>query len=162
MQRATQLCLTFFVHGDRVSAGVENHRRAGLDALRGLGACLVLLLHLQCATQALPLFQRGYLAVDMFFILSGFVIGQRYDEALTRRVLTVRSYVRRRLARIYPIIFMGLALGVAAALTSDENSGWQPQSSFRRSQIKRPPSPASSLFPCTRYMFRYWHGSRVL
>ena len=50
-----------------------------LDGLRGVAALMVLVFHVfdACTSNIIP---HGYLAVDMFFVLSGFVIGYSYDD----------------------------------------------------------------------------------
>jgi peptidoglycan/LPS O-acetylase OafA/YrhL len=67
---------------------------SAVTSLRGIAALTVLIFHV------IPDF-RGYLAVDLFFILSGFVLTHVYSEM----VVTYQSYfafLRARLARIYP------------------------------------------------------------
>lgn len=58
---------------------------------------------------------NAYLAVDFFFILSGFVIDHGYGEKL-RGSLRLRSFLRLRLIRLYPLYALGLLLGVAVYL----------------------------------------------
>ena len=54
---------------------------------------------------------HGYLAVDFFFILSGFVIGYAYDDRW-KRGFTRKEFFRRRLIRLHPMVVMGAVLGV--------------------------------------------------
>ena len=54
---------------------------------------------------------HGYLAVDFFFILSGFVIGYAYDDRLGK-TMSLGSFFKRRLIRLHPMIIMGALLGV--------------------------------------------------
>lgn len=56
-------------------------------------------------------FNHGYLAVDFFFILSGFVIGYAYDDRWKEN-FTMRDYFRRRLIRPHPMVIMVAVLGV--------------------------------------------------
>jgi peptidoglycan/LPS O-acetylase OafA/YrhL len=58
-------------------------------------------------------------AVDFFFVLSGFVIGQAYGRRLAG-ALSWGAYMRLRLIRLYPAILGGLLLGVVAALLAGE------------------------------------------
>uniref|UniRef100_UPI00265D3C19 acyltransferase family protein n=1 Tax=Bacteroides caecimuris TaxID=1796613 RepID=UPI00265D3C19 len=53
---------------------------------------------------------HGYLAVDFFFILSGFVIGYAYDDRWGKS-LTMKDFFKRRLIRLYPMVVMGAVLG---------------------------------------------------
>jgi peptidoglycan/LPS O-acetylase OafA/YrhL len=81
-----------------------------LTSLRGIAAWWVVLYHvrewppLPLAGPAASLLENGYLAVDFFFVLSGFVIGLNYS-AVTQQpsIRNYASFLSRRLARIYPL-----------------------------------------------------------
>jgi peptidoglycan/LPS O-acetylase OafA/YrhL len=92
--------------------GEEGRRRyEALDSLRGLCACGVVLYHIHTTgfVTNLPVFRQGWLFVDFFFVLSGFVIAASYGEAL-RAGFSLRAYMILRLGRIYPLhLFMLLA-----------------------------------------------------
>ncbi|HIT83746.1 MAG TPA: acyltransferase, partial [Candidatus Avibacteroides faecavium] len=80
-----------------------------LDGLRGVAALLVIWYHVFEGFATSPIDQRfnhGYLAVDFFFILSGFVIGYAYDDRW-RTTLTLRGFFRRRLIRLHPMVVLG-------------------------------------------------------
>src|ERR1700688_1495357 len=53
---------------------------------------------------------NGFLAVDTFFIMSGFVIAYSYGERL-RRGMSPWTYLYRRVVRLYPMFIIGLLLG---------------------------------------------------
>lgn len=53
---------------------------------------------------------RTYLAVDLFFILSGFVISFAYDEKIKSGAISVKFFVLLRLIRLYPIYFISVIL----------------------------------------------------
>ncbi len=53
---------------------MEKRRYLGLDGLRGICAVAIVLYHSDNLFHPGPIFQHGYLAVDIFFLLSGFVI----------------------------------------------------------------------------------------
>jgi hypothetical protein len=57
-------------------------RIPGLDALRGLAALLVLAFHARGLTLPREVLGHGYLAVDLFFVISGFVLARAYDTGL--------------------------------------------------------------------------------
>ena len=88
-----------------------------LDGLRGVAALLVVFYHifegLSFAEGGTPIttINHGYLAVDFFFILSGFVIGYAYDDRLGK-TMTLGNFFKRRLIRLHPMIIMGAVLGV--------------------------------------------------
>ena len=54
---------------------------------------------------------HGYLAVDFFFLLSGFVIAYAYDDRWGR--MSMSDFFRRRLIRLHPMIVMGTTIGAA-------------------------------------------------
>ncbi|MDB5491522.1 MAG: acyltransferase 3 [Micavibrio sp.] len=56
----------------------------------------------------LPFLQKGYLAVDFFFILSGFILVHVYGAALAAGRVGLREFYGRRLARLYPLHFLTL------------------------------------------------------
>lgn len=83
-----------------------------LDGLRGVAAVLVVFFHLFEAHSSGPLTQiinHGYLAVDFFFVLSGFVIGYAYDDRWGK--MTLKDFFRRRLIRLQPMVVMGMFIG---------------------------------------------------
>ncbi len=97
-----------------------------LDALtgvRGFAAWLVVLYHIrESLAHALPApviagFAKGYLAVDLFFVLSGFVLfltwGQRFA---TDGLAAASEFWRKRVARVWPLHIVILAATVAFAL----------------------------------------------
>lgn len=86
-------------------------RFEALDGMRGFAALAVLLFHVG-KTDAPWLFAHGYLAVDFFFILSGFVIAYAYGARLLEGMSSSR-FLRARLVRLYPLIAAGAVLGVA-------------------------------------------------
>ena len=95
----------------------------GLTGLRGLAALWVVLYH-YChlylpaldAAWLGGLMSRGYLAVDLFFLLSGFVLAHVYSDAAERKgAAFFRSFMRARVARVYPLHLFVLALFVAMA-----------------------------------------------
>jgi peptidoglycan/LPS O-acetylase OafA/YrhL len=82
--------------------GRGTERFAGLDLLRGIAALAVLALHLPWpAAFGAPL-PRAYLAVDLFFLLSGFVISHAYSQQLGT-IARFRQYCVARLIRLYPL-----------------------------------------------------------
>ena len=83
-----------------------------LDALRGSAALFVLVYHVfeGFATSAQDqVCNHGYLAVDFFFMLSGFVIGYAYDDRWTG--IMPKQFFQRRLIRLHPMLLAGMALG---------------------------------------------------
>lgn len=87
-----------------------------LDGLRGVAALLVVFYHIfeglsfAAGGTLITTINHGYLAVDFFFILSGFVIGYAYDDRWKRN-MTLGNFFTRRLIRLHPMIIMGTIIG---------------------------------------------------
>lgn len=82
-----------------------------LDGLRGTAALLVLFFHLLDGLlpyAANPL-RHANLAVDFFFLLSGFVIGYAYDDRWPG--LRLRDFLRARLIRLHPLVLLSVVIG---------------------------------------------------
>ena len=85
-----------------------------LDGLRGVAALMVVLFHIFETYSKGPAFQiinHGYLAVDFFFVLSGFVVGYAYDDRWDR--MTTWGFFKRRLTRLHPMVIAGTLVGAA-------------------------------------------------
>ncbi|RTQ50107.1 acyltransferase [Hymenobacter gummosus] len=83
-----------------------------LDGLRGVAALLVVVFHLFEAHQtnyALHPIHHGYLAVDFFFLLSGFVVGYAYDDRWGR--MSSWDFAKIRLTRLHPLIVLSVIIG---------------------------------------------------
>ena len=86
-----------------------------LDGLRGVAAAMVVAFHLLEAhsggNHLNQIINHGYLAVDFFFMLSGFVIGYAYDDRWNR--MSTGTFFKRRLIRLQPMVIMGSIVGAA-------------------------------------------------
>lgn len=83
-----------------------------LDGLRGVAALMVVAFHLfeaHAANRFSQVINHGYLAVDFFFVLSGFVIGYAYDDRWNN--MSVTEFFKRRLIRLHPMIVVGMIVG---------------------------------------------------
>ena len=83
-----------------------------LDGLRGVAAMLVVAYHLfETYYEGKPdqPINHGYLAVDFFFALSGFVVGYAYQDRWDR--MTTWSFFKRRLIRLHPMVVFGTLFG---------------------------------------------------
>ena len=80
-----------------------------LDGLRGVAALMVIVYHVFECFDWTPV-PHGYLAVDFFFVLSGFVIGYAYDSRWNEG-LTVGNFFKRRLIRLHPMVVIGAVIG---------------------------------------------------
>lgn len=82
-----------------------------LDGYRGMAAIIVLLFHAALAIRSKELIPYGSLAVDFFYCLSGFVICHSYQARLSKG-MSLGEFVRVRLVRLYPMIAIGLLIGL--------------------------------------------------
>jgi peptidoglycan/LPS O-acetylase OafA/YrhL len=84
-----------------------------LDGLRGVAAIMILIYHIfethTIFTDRNLIIGHGYLAVDFFFVLSGFVIGYAYDERWGK--MSFKTFIKRRLVRLHPMVVFGMILG---------------------------------------------------
>lgn len=83
-----------------------------LDALRGVAAVAVVIFHFM--EFAVPKYTdnfiaHGYLAVDFFFCLSGFVIAYAYDNRI--EAMGIVEFCKLRLVRLHPLVIIGAILG---------------------------------------------------
>jgi peptidoglycan/LPS O-acetylase OafA/YrhL len=92
-----------------MAAPVRSHR-PGLDGLRGLAVAVVVAYHLE-------LLRGGFLGVDVFFVLSGYLItGLVLGEATETGGLSLRTFWGRRIRRLVPALVAMVVTVVAAAL----------------------------------------------
>ncbi len=89
-----------------------------LDGLRGVAALLVVWYHIFegyafAGGIIVEVVNHGYLAVDFFFILSGFVISYAYDDRIGKK-FTFNGLLKRRLIRLHPMVIMGALIGTVA------------------------------------------------
>ena len=84
-----------------------------LDGLRGVAALIVVAFHtfeeFSYGDHVKQILNHGYLAVDFFFLLSGFVVAYAYDDRWGRMSLT--DFFKRRLIRLQPMVIMGSLIG---------------------------------------------------
>lgn len=84
-----------------------------LDGLRGVAAIIVVLFHMfECYPGNLlsVYFSHGYLAVDFFFALSGYVIGYAYDDRWSK--MSLLGFFKRRIVRLHPMVIFGALVGI--------------------------------------------------
>lgn len=85
-----------------------------LDGLRGVASIVVVMFHIleifSGGDHTKQLINHGYLGVDFFYVLSGFVIGYAYDDRWGRK-MTLTSFFKRRLIRLHPMIIAGMLIG---------------------------------------------------
>jgi peptidoglycan/LPS O-acetylase OafA/YrhL len=101
-------------------------RYAALDGLRGAAAMVVLLFHVPWTSHllGLPGLANGYLAVDLFFMLSGFVIAAAYQGRIGDRG-EAADFLKRRFFRVYPLhaVLLAALLVLEAARLLAQHAG---------------------------------------
>ncbi|KGE12265.1 acyltransferase family protein [Sphingobacterium deserti] len=116
-----------------------------LDGLRGVAAILIVVFHFM--EWIITDFEKnfighGFLAVDFFFCLSGFVLGYAYDQKL--KIIGLKKFFVARLIRLQPLVVIGSLLGLIGLL-------WAPFSS-----IDIPPTrDIISIFLCSIFLIPY-------
>ena len=100
----------------------KHHRFLFLDCLRGIAAILIVLYHAPNFVRPQVQKPQTFLAVDLFFALSGFVIAFAYEQRLSQG-LSFKDFAVARVIRLYPVyllaISMALLLTVAGKHASD-------------------------------------------
>ncbi|MEO8300436.1 MAG: acyltransferase [Rhizomicrobium sp.] len=99
-------------------------RYHSLDGLRGICAISVVLFHAANLFRPGSLLPHGFLAVDMFFLLSGFVIALNYEAAL-QNGLRLKPFLEARGRRLLPIYWLGAAFNIAVFIWM-ASSGYYP------------------------------------
>lgn len=95
-----------------------------LDLFRGLAAVAVVVYHYRDYLHIRPGFY-GFLAVDVFFVLSGIVLGLRYTAAIEQG-LSFREFAAARLRRLYPMVLIsGLLICAVALAMAPKGQGLQ-------------------------------------
>ncbi|MDR2814272.1 MAG: acyltransferase [Prevotellaceae bacterium] len=92
-----------------------------LDGLRGVAAVMVVAFHIfeaHSTSHFDQIINHGYLAVDFFFVLSGFVIGYAYDDRWAKG-MSIGTFFKRRLIRLQPMVVAGSLVGAACFYFQD-------------------------------------------
>ena len=96
-----------------------------LDGLRGVAALLVVAFHLfeaYASDHTTQIVNHGYLAVDFFFVLSGYVVAYAYDDRWGK--MSVWTFFKRRVIRLHPLVVIGTLLGAALFYFSAGAKPW--------------------------------------
>jgi peptidoglycan/LPS O-acetylase OafA/YrhL len=109
----------------RHTSYLQQRRFANLDGIRAL-CILAVVWHHTHGVQSWKLAGRGFLGVDMFFVLSGFLIVSRLlrEEAATGTV-SLRSFYRRRVLRIFPLYYAVLAFAALWMVAAPHSTSGQ-------------------------------------
>ena len=97
---------------------------SNLTPLRGIAALLVAIFHFEMAiarfvpAKTTMFFEKCYMMVDLFFIMSGFIILHVYKDDFADRIgwHSIKKYIQARFARIYPLHFFAMLLLVSGVI----------------------------------------------
>jgi peptidoglycan/LPS O-acetylase OafA/YrhL len=104
--------------------GVSKQHFEILDGLRGVAAIAVVTFHFMewaISDYSKNFIGHGFLAVDFFFCLSGFVIAYAYDDRIDK--MGVIEFFKSRIIRLHPLVVLGSALGLLALFFDPFSSG---------------------------------------
>lgn len=90
---------------------IKSHNYLTLDAIRGVAAIFVFIQHAPILFGGLK-FEHAYLAVDLFFVMSGFVIASAYSDSLESGKLSILNFIKIRMIRLYPLYFLAIVISV--------------------------------------------------
>lgn len=102
-------------------SGAAVDRYYVLDGFRGIAALIVVLYH-YVGPDDFPFLANSYIALDMFFVLSGFVIYHSYANRL-RGGMSAGTYINQRFARLGPTVAIGVLVGAIATLAYYNSTG---------------------------------------
>lgn len=124
------------------------HHFTALDGLRGVAAIVVLTLHIvqQHDLTAIPL---AGLAVDFFYMLSGFVVAFAYEKRLQSGGMDFTVFAWVRITRLYPLVLLGTLAGISLALLAVVLKG---NVTFQQVAL----SSALALLLLPSYVFPQW------
>ena len=115
----------------KTDAGASGHPQAHFDALNSLrGVCALLVacfhFHVLGVIYGLPIVRYGWMFVDFFFVLSGFVVSHAYARRLAEHRIGIPRFLVLRLGRIYPLHLFVLLLLVAIEIARSAGLGERP------------------------------------
>jgi peptidoglycan/LPS O-acetylase OafA/YrhL len=87
------------------------HYRPDIDGLRAVAVIPVVLFH-----AGLPYFSGGYVGVDVFFVISGFLIASIISREIDENRFSIVNFYERRARRILPALFLVIGVTLIAAL----------------------------------------------
>ena len=93
----------------------SKHHFSTLDGLRGVAAIAIVVFHfmeIAYSDFTKNFIAHGFLAVDFFFCLSGFVMAYAYDDRL--KGMGLMAFFKARIIRLHPLVVLGGVLGLLA------------------------------------------------
>ena len=81
--------------------------RKDIDGLRAIAVFVVIFYHM-----GLPLFHAGYIGVDIFFVISGYLISSIILKDIENKKFDIKNFYIRRIRRILPILLLVITLSL--------------------------------------------------
>ena len=133
-------CVELFRLTDDERVGPRWFRREkdlikSLEGLRGTAALMVALHHLKIGESYIPLIKHGYLFVDLFFVLSGFVIVGAYGNRM-QTWPQFFSFLVRRWGRLFPLLAFSTAAYVLAIKVDRQDSACRLRHGRRPEEVR--------------------------
>lgn len=98
--------------GAETATRTPHARLSQLDGLRGIAAIIIMLYHMDAVFHVGRWFSRGYLMVDLFFLLSGFVIAVSTEKKLNAGIGAL-AFTKARFVRLWPLVAVGAVVAGA-------------------------------------------------
>ena len=98
------------MHAPQSPVAVHTEYRADIDGLRAISVISVVLFHLE-----VPAFNGGFVGVDMFFVISGYLIAKLIKDGIEAGTFTLSGFYVRRARRLLPALFVTLTLSFLPA-----------------------------------------------
>ena len=92
------------------AAALSTHYRPDIDGLRAVAVIPVVLFH-----SKISLFPGGFVGVDIFFVISGYLISNILLHDISRDQFSILTFYERRIRRIFPALFTVLLFAACAA-----------------------------------------------
>ena len=97
------------------AAALSTHYRPDIDGLRAVAVIPVVLFHSKISLSGVGLFPGGFVGVDIFFVISGYLISNILLHDISRDQFSILTFYERRIRRIFPALFTVLLVAAAAA-----------------------------------------------
>jgi len=89
--------------------------RREIDGLRAIAVLSVVFFHLELSVSGHFLFQGGFIGVDVFFVISGYLITSILLKGLSDKTFSFADFYERRARRILPTLIMVMLLSLPVA-----------------------------------------------
>ncbi|MGO7904452.1 acyltransferase family protein [Rhizobium leguminosarum] len=133
-----------------------------LEALRGIAAIMVIFRHTEGALGPIPA-SVSYLAVDLFFLLSGVVLANSYEKRLATGQISPAGFLLQRIVRLYPLYLLSLPIGLFSYALQNGLDCFTLAELLLKAILFIPSTNLESLFPFNgpswSLFFELWAGA---